>query len=213
MLNKNPILIALLLTLVSLVESTVAPWAPLILLYAVLCVVVPVVSKSYYFGSFKKAITAHWRLFLACLVLLILWDRLFMNRSLPLQADLFLFIEASAHKLHVTSALAKTVFAFFILIWAPAGEELFYRGYLQGNLRKKMPFAKALLIATLFFAVRHGIHLLFLPPSISWPALWVWIILAFGWGIILGWLYEKSGSLYLPIAAHFLADCFSLAFD
>ena len=213
MLNKRPIVITSLLTLAALAESTIAPWAPLIVLYAVLCVVIPAVSGSCYFGSFKKAFTAHWRLILACLALLILWNRVLTSRLFSLQAVLPVFIERSAFKLHANAVSAKIVFAFFILIWAPFGEELLYRGYLQGNLRKKMSFTKALLIAASFFALRHGFHLLFLYPNIPWAASLTWIILAFGWGIALGWLYEKSRSLYLPIAVHFLANCFSLIFS
>jgi membrane protease YdiL (CAAX protease family) len=213
MMNRRPIVVSLLLTLVALAESTVAPWAPLIVLYAILCIIIPVGFGSCYFGSFKKAFTAHWRLLFICLILLILWDLIFTSRFFPLRAALPVFIERSAFKLHANAVSAKIVFGFFILIWAPVGEEFLYRGYLQGNLRKKMSFTKALLIAASFFAVRHGFHLLFLYPGISWPASLTWIILAFGWGIVLGWLYEKSSSLYLPITAHFLANCFSLIFS
>ena len=210
MLNKNPIVIALLLTLVALAESTIAPWSPLIVLYAILCIVIPAVSGSCHFGSFRKVLATHWRLLLICLVLLTLWDRIFTSRLFPLQAALPVFIERSALKLRANELSAKIVFGFFILIWAPFGEELFYRGYLQGNLRKKISFTKALLVAASFFAVRHGIHLLFFYPNIPWPAAYTWIVLAFGWGIIFGWLYEKSSSLYLPITAHLLANCLSL---
>lgn len=213
MLNKKPVFIALLLTLVALAESTIAPWAPLIVLYAVLCIVIPAASGSCYFGSFKKVLAARWHILLICLVSLILWDRLCTTLFPSLRAALPVFLKTSGVKLHTDALLTKITFALFILIWAPVGEELFYRGYLQGKLRKKMSFAKALLIAASFFAVRHGIHLLFLFPNVPWQAAFTWVILGFGWGIALGWLYEKSGSLYLPMAAHFLANCFSLIFS
>lgn len=210
MLKKNPLVIALLLTLVALAESTIAPWAPLIILYAILCIAIPALSGSCHFGPFKKTFAAHWRALLICLTLLVLWDRVFMSRFFPLRNALPVFLETSALKLHASAVSANFVFVFFILVWAPLGEEFFYRGYLQGNLRKRSSFLKAVFLAASFFAVRHGLHLLFLYPDVPWQAVFTWVVLAFGWGIMLGWLYEKTGSLYMPVAAHFLANCFSL---
>lgn len=210
MLSKRPVLIAIVLTLLALVESTIAPWAPLILLYAALCIIIPVASESCRFGSFKKAFSGRWHILIICLVLMTAWDQLWMRLFSSLGNAWPVFMEAAKARLNADELSAKITFVFFLLIWAPIGEEFFYRGYLQGNLRKKIPFMKALLIASFFFAIRHGLHLLFLYPDIPWMASLMWVALAFGWGIVLGWLYEKSSSLYLPVAAHFLANLISL---
>lgn len=204
------IFITLFLTLLALVESTIAPWAPIILVYAILCIVIPIKCGVYQLGSFKKAFISHWHHLLICVALMLIWDRVFTGGSSPLKAALPAFIEAISIKFHANVTLIKISFGLFLLIWAPIGEEFFYRGYLQEHLRRHVSFTKALLIASAFFAVRHGFHLLFLYPAVPWTACVAWIILGLGWGIILGWLYEKSSSLYLPVAAHFLANCFSL---
>jgi len=198
-----------LLTLLALAESTIAPWSPAILLYAILCILIPVISGSCRFGSFKEAFRAHWRLLLLCLALLTAWVRVFSSPLFPLHKILPVFVNASALKMHVGALPAKIGFGLFLIIWAPVGEEFFYRGYLQGKLREKTSFIKAALIASFFFAIRHALHLFFFYPDIPWGAAFVWVVLAFGWGMIFGWLYERSSSLYLPVAAHFLANCIS----
>lgn len=210
MLSKRPILIASLLTLLAFAESTIAPWAPLILIYAALLIIIPLVSGSCCFGSFKKALAAHWRLLLVCVVAMTIWDRIFTRLFSSLSDELPIFLASARYKLHASALSAEETLVLFLLIWAPIGEEFFYRGYLQGNLRNKMPFVGAMLIATIFFAIRHGLHLIFLYPNVPWSACVIWVMLAFGWGMALGWLYEKSRSLYLPVMAHFLANCFSL---
>lgn len=204
------VFLTLFLTLLALIESTIAPWSPIILLYAALCIIIPVKCGVYRLGSFKKAFLSHWRQLLTCVALMLIWDRVLTGGSSPLQSALPAFISAISAKFHADASLIKISFGLILLIWAPIGEELFYRGYLQEHLRKHVSFTKALLIASAFFAVRHGFHLLFLYPAVPWTACAAWTLLGLGWGIMLGWLYEKSSSLYLPVAAHFLANFLSL---
>jgi membrane protease YdiL (CAAX protease family) len=67
-------------------------------------------------------------------------------------------------------------------------EEIFFRGYCQGSLRAKWGPATALVVASLIFALLHGnpwlIHLYFLL------------------GLLMGLIYEITGTLWAPIICH-----------
>jgi membrane protease YdiL (CAAX protease family) len=83
---------------------------------------------------------------------------------------------------------------------APISEELFFRGFLFGGLRGKLSFWPAALISGLFFG---SIHL----AGGSWevvPPLAVF-------GVLLAWLYERTGSIGPPILMHALQNAIAFA--
>ncbi len=82
-----------------------------------------------------------------------------------------------------------------IVIAAPVSEELFFRGFLFGGLRSRISFWPAALISGVIFG---SIHLV----GGSWeviPPLAVF-------GVLLAWLYERTGSLGPPIMLHALQN-------
>lgn len=78
--------------------------------------------------------------------------------------------------------------AIAVVIFAPLGEEVFFRGFLYGSLRGRLGFAPAAAISAATFAIFHVSPLL--------------VILMFFVGFALAWLYERRGSLIAPIGAH-----------
>lgn len=70
----------------------------------------------------------------------------------------------------------------------PLAEELAFRGLLQGWLRERYGPTAGIFLSALIFAAVHGIPLLL-------PALFLV-------GLLLGWLYERSGSLWPAVAMH-----------
>jgi membrane protease YdiL (CAAX protease family) len=84
--------------------------------------------------------------------------------------------------------------AFAAVIAAPLCEEIVFRGYLYPVLKKFSGIGPAALASSLVFAAAHGNLTALLP------------LLIFGGLLVL--LYEKTGSLWAPIAAHF---CFNSA--
>ena len=78
-----------------------------------------------------------------------------------------------------------------ITIMAPLVEELLFRGAIQGHLLRIgiKPFY-AILISSLVFGVVHG-------NPIQIP-------FAFSFGLILGWLYYRTGNLAISIIGHFI---------
>lgn len=75
----------------------------------------------------------------------------------------------------------------------PLAEEIAFRGLLQGWLRERYGPGAGILLSALLFALVHGIPLLI-------PAL----LLV---GLLLGWLYERSGSLWPAVAMHGAFNC------
>ncbi len=89
------------------------------------------------------------------------------------------------------SVLGAIVAGFAIVIAAPICEEIFFRGLLFGGLRKRVPFIGAALISGLFFGAIH----------LATGNVAATVQLSF-LGVVLAWLYERTGSLWAPIALH-----------
>ena len=84
-----------------------------------------------------------------------------------------------------------------LVLFAPAAEELFFRGLVYGWLRARLGPWPSSLVSGLAFAAAHA-NLSLLAP--------LWLL-----GIGLAWLYERSGSLLTSVAAHCAVNAASLA--
>ena len=101
-----------------------------------------------------------------------------------------------------TTAVAISVIAFLITDLVVAFfEEMFFRGYIQRLLVDNYSVAVGLVGASIIFALFHLPNDFRLAPILT-------IFLA---GIILGYLYIKSGSLYMSIGFHFTWDFLAMA--
>lgn len=87
--------------------------------------------------------------------------------------------------------------AFAAVVAAPLCEEVVFRGYLYPVLKKFSGPAVATFSSALIFAAAHGNLTALLP------------LLLFGGLLVL--LYEKSGSLWAPVAAHFCFNAVTVA--
>jgi CAAX protease family protein len=73
-------------------------------------------------------------------------------------------------------------------IVAPIAEETFFRGFVTGGLRQRFGVTGALLLGAAFFAILH-------PPVTIFPVI-------FALGLLLGLLFQKTGSLWPGILMH-----------
>lgn len=90
------------------------------------------------------------------------------------------------------SALAAVAAGVLIVGAAPISEEVFFRGFMFGGLRRRLPLWAAAVISAAVFGALHYTG----PDSIGViPPLAVL-------GIVLAWLYEHTGSLWPPIMVH-----------
>ena len=91
--------------------------------------------------------------------------------------------------------LPGNIFIYFILLLLVAiAEETLFRGYILRNLLKILPVFPSLLISSFVFGLFHVFN-----PDVSWIAV-LNIIMG---GIVMGSMYLKGKSLYMPIAFHF----------
>ncbi|HXT35225.1 MAG TPA: CPBP family intramembrane glutamic endopeptidase [Chloroflexota bacterium] len=74
------------------------------------------------------------------------------------------------------------------VILTPLAEELLFRGVLYQSLRRTMPLGGAALVSALVFAGMHFTLSLFIPLTFM--------------GLVLAWLYERSGSLFPGMLVH-----------
>ena len=89
----------------------------------------------------------------------------------------------------VLGALAAGI---LIVVAAPLSEEIFFRGFIFGGLRRRLSFPLAAVISALIFGLFHYTG----PGSIG-----VVPQLAF-LGFALAWVYEETGSIYPTVAIH-----------
>lgn len=107
----------------------------------------------------------------------------------PEQEDIAENLGADGDAAVVVTALAGVL----IIAGAAIGEELFFRGMLFGGLRQRLPLWPAAVIAGVLFGLPH------LPQG----DLAVVAQLSM-FGVVLAWAYERSGTLWVPIALHAL---------
>jgi membrane protease YdiL (CAAX protease family) len=206
---------------IALLECTIAPWAPFIIVTAGSALAIPKIARIQRFGSFKGSFLRAGKFLAAVIWFDLIWENVVWGKY----SGILLARLGKGHPEHysekaATEALMKEaasrhglsqksierIMAFFFLVWAPLGEELFYRGYIHGGLRKKYRFSIAAIISASFFALRHFIHFLYLSPKVPWKAALSAFVYTFIPGLYLCYLYEKSGSIILPIAEHCLVN-------
>jgi membrane protease YdiL (CAAX protease family) len=86
------------------------------------------------------------------------------------------------------STLLLVTGALIVIAVAPVCEELFFRGFVFRVLRMRMGFWAAALIDGVLFGLVHGVNIVL-------PVLAVL-------GVVLCWVYERTGSLFASIAIH-----------
>lgn len=79
-----------------------------------------------------------------------------------------------------------------IVVAAPLSEEIFFRGFLFAGIRRSAGFVLGAVISAGIWGLFH-----YTGPD-SWP-----VILQLSlFGVVLAWLYERTGSIWPPIAVH-----------
>lgn len=86
--------------------------------------------------------------------------------------------------------------ALVVILWGPLTEEIFFRGFVFSGLVVRLGVLGAALASSLLFALAHVDPRLMVPIFIT--------------GLLLAWLYHKTGSIWSCFAAHALQN--ALAF-
>lgn len=207
-------------------ESTVLPWAPFLILYALTLPAAPLLAHTYRFGDFSapfleqpgqialfSALILTWELGIAGLWLekrlLPYWKK----QSSPMWSPALAMetlLASTRQRSRLSAKAVETWYGFYYLAWAPICEELFFWGYLYPVLREGNGPVTSSLIAAFFFGIRHGLHFLYLPRPFPWPAAGFIVGSAAGAGFLNGLLYEAVGSLWPLILLHLISNLLSL---
>ena len=75
-----------------------------------------------------------------------------------------------------------------LAVWTPVAEEVFFRGFILRGLANRWGFAPALIVSAAVFSALHLAPALLLPVFVT--------------GLLLGFLYQRTGSLWPCIAVH-----------
>ncbi len=168
--------------------------------------------------------------FMACTVMIVMWPRIAPGAWLglrpgswprvillaPLSVGLmwmfFALLQLAGYVEWVESLGAETVqesvqvlrsgdnlpliglMAFAAVVVAPVCEEIVFRGYLYGVAKRYCGAFAGALATSLAFAAAHASLVALLPLAM--------------FGLLLTWLYERTGTIWAPIAAH---ACFNAA--
>lgn len=96
-------------------------------------------------------------------------------------------------------ASTKAVFLVFGALGAPVAEEIFFRGYLFGKFKAAGHVDFGILVSSVMFGAVHFSDAYNVPATALY-------------GVILAWLYHRSGSLIAPILAHAINNGVAIAF-
>jgi uncharacterized protein len=99
------------------------------------------------------------------------------------------------------SGLADVVVGVLIIGVAPFTEEVFFRGFMFAGLRRGLPFAAAALISAGLWGLFHY----------TGPGTWGVVLQLAAFGVILSWLYERTGSIWPPVAVHAVNNALAFA--
>jgi membrane protease YdiL (CAAX protease family) len=93
-----------------------------------------------------------------------------------------------------------------VVFLAPFVEEVLFRGLVFGNLQKKNPLA-GYIVSCLLFALLHVWQFAVVSQDITYFLLMVQYLVP---GIILAWVYERSGTLWTSIILHAVTNALAV---
>jgi len=206
------------LTCIAWVESLpVTPWAPFIALYACATIVVPLRLRTVRLGEGARSLCRHWLPVLLTFVGAVIY--LIAFRAAYLQVLVAYGVESNPlwdQVAAMNGILSWTVERFdapaagvalvlFTVLWAPIGEELFYRGFLFEVLASRWGFWLSALLSAVLLGSRHFVHFAHANPF-PWGAGAAWALSTVPIGIALAWLYRRTDSIVPCMIVHFLLN-------
>jgi len=99
--------------------------------------------------------------------------------------------------------LPLSITGFVTVVLVPVGEEILDRGFTYGWLREKVGVPWGLLVQALLFSMLHF--------SYNYDSAMGLFIHRFVLGLVLGTLYERTGSIYSPMICHAIINYSAIA--
>jgi membrane protease YdiL (CAAX protease family) len=212
-------------TLLAGLESASLPWAPFLILYALALPWPGLLAGTASFAEPWTALHSHPMAIAAWSLAILAWEAGVMGRGyeawarrsggpperMSATAAMEALLEETGRRRGLSPAVVGAWSAGYFLLWAPLAEELFFWGYLYPVWRPAYGAVGASALVAAWFAIRHGLHFLFLPRPYPWPAAAAFMASAGGAAFGNGLLFEACGTLWPLIALHFVSNLLSLA--
>lgn len=124
----------------------------------------------------------------------------FLNLVGFLAPSLMESYNSAAESVDTGKSVFSLVMSFLALvIAAPITEELIYRNMAIANLRSRLPAVLSVILSSLIFGIFHGNF--------------VWMLYACGLGLLFGFLYVKSESIYVSLVVHTAFNLFGYVYS
>jgi membrane protease YdiL (CAAX protease family) len=107
---------------------------------------------------------------------------------------------------HPAGTMQLIMTAVSLVVLPPVTEEVLFRGFLYGGLRRAVRFWPAVLITSVLFAVGH------LEFGSGAPLLWIAAIDTFALSVVMCYIREKTGSIWSTIIMHVLKNGVAFTF-
>lgn len=213
-------------TLLAVLESAALPWAPFLILYAILLPLPAWIAGTARFGPWGRGFSAHPAAVIAFSLAILAWEIGLMGflyealvrrrlRGSPIRVSASAAMEAllqeTARRRGLTLRGVQICSAAYFLLWAPIAEEIFFWGFLYPAWRPAYGAVGTAALVAAWFAARHGTHFLFLRGPYPWPAALAFMASAGGAAFGNGLLFEACGSLWPLIVLHFASNLIALA--
>lgn len=203
-------------TFVAYIDSTHSIWSPYIIVYATLSLIVPLWLGVVKWRATKLQGRELWLLTFIVTCIAIFFDSGvwtlgynwllseigLMDEKHSIVLATVAFINAAASGLNITHAFAENSFVFFIIIWAPVGEELLYRSYIYDSVKSRYGIAIGFIVSTFFFSVRHTLHFMYMWPGFSFAGV-AWAVAMVFFSACATYLYERAGGIFVVMVMHF----------
>lgn len=213
------IIFGVFITLVAYVDSTQSIWSPYIIIYAALSLAVPLWLGVVKWRATKMHGTELWRLTLIVSCVAIFFDSGvwtlgynwllskigLMDEKHSIVLATVAFINAAASGLQISYTFAENSFVFFILVWAPVGEEILYRAYIYDSVKSRYGVAIGFVVSTFFFCIRHTLHFMYMWPGFSVAGV-AWAVAMVFFSACATYLYERAGGIFVVVVAHFAVN-------
>ena len=110
-------------------------------------------------------------------------------------------LQACAGRLRESQALRFSFWQFFLFVAVvlPVGEEMYWRGGLQGLLEQRYGPGKKVALSAGLFAVYHCVTVSYLMPSAAGIPL---VISVFTGGLLFSWLTRRTGNIWAAAICH-----------
>jgi membrane protease YdiL (CAAX protease family) len=128
--------------------------------------------------------------------------------TIAISGDLFFrdaipgnMLQACAQRLRESQALRYSFWQFFLFVAVilPVGEEMYWRGGLQGLLEQRYGPGKKVALSALLFTVYHCMTVSYLMPSAAGIPL---VASVFIGGLVMAWLTRRTGNIWAAAICH-----------